>query len=349
MPIEQPDRNDDTIRLPFATKIIPPSIPLSLAKRGSLPIWAALGVALGMLLGGIGLYTWPSFRTPVAPPFAAPTGAAQLALSPIQVEAATSQEILNRTASALTIYRLAENPRVLVLDFPSLKQQGRMLDRIAAQVEKAQTPKKHLLNDADLQISVKAIGETPDGYYYGHDYSAAALTHFFALADRDEVALTQEEIMLRRLLQQEGWFGPGFKAGLISLPTIGADKNITRAARLAILNHELAHGEYFANPEYAAYVNLFWKSMVTTKEQSDIRAFLMSEGYDSNNEELVENEAQAYLMFTVDPTFFSPTRSGMAVERRNELQARFHAGMKASWLRDVLTTLLPPTGALQHR
>src|SRR5262249_56029658 len=63
-----------------------------------------------------------------------------------------------------------------------------------------------------------------------HDYSAAALARFFALADRDHIELRVEEERLRTLLRQEGWLAPGAVAGLISLPAVGADAKIGRAS-----------------------------------------------------------------------------------------------------------------------
>ena len=41
--------------------------------------------------------------------------------------------------TSLTVFRLADNPRILVLDFASLHEQGEMLNRVAAFVEKAGT------------------------------------------------------------------------------------------------------------------------------------------------------------------------------------------------------------------
>ena len=98
-----------------------------------------------------------------------------------------------------------------------------MLNRVAAFVEKAGLPHDRVLTDAELDAAIRASGETPATYYYGHDYRAADLIRFFALADRAGVALTPEEERLRRLLRQAGWTDTSAAGALISIPKAGAD------------------------------------------------------------------------------------------------------------------------------
>ena len=96
-----------------------------------------------------------------------------------------------------------------MLDFPTLLQQGLMLDRVAALVEKAGLPRDRVLTDTELDAAIRARGDTIATFYYGHDYPAAALARFFTLADRDHVALNGQEQKLRALLRQLGWLAPG--------------------------------------------------------------------------------------------------------------------------------------------
>ncbi len=49
-------------------------------------------------------------------------------------------------AAALTVYRMAENPDIMVLDFPSLHDQGQALNRVAAMVEKRGVPHDRVLD-----------------------------------------------------------------------------------------------------------------------------------------------------------------------------------------------------------
>ena len=219
-----------------------------------------------------------------------------------------------------------------MLDFASLREQGLMLDRVAALIEKAGLPRDRVLSDPALAQAIAARGETVETFYYGHDYSAASLRRFFVLAR----ALNAEEMELRALLEQERWLRPGALGGLISIPRVGANAFVTAEARATILRHELSHGEFFTDPAYAGYVWAFWSDELSETEREAVRRFLASEDYDGGEDELVVNEMQAYLMFTRDPGFFRPAMVGMSPERIAVIRARFLAGMAEGWLRDVL-------------
>jgi hypothetical protein len=278
---------------------------------------------------------WP--RSAAVHPPMPPTAATPIDFPPLPVETATVQQIRVHEAADLSVIRLAENPRIVVLDFASLSRQRNMLDRVAALIEKVNLPRDRILNKGELESAVQAGGEDDAGFYYGHDYSYASLVRFFAIADRDHVVLTQEEVTLRRLLGSLGWTTPCVAAGLISVPRVGANGNVTMAARDTILPHELSHGEYFSNPAYAAYVHHFFLTVMTPPEQEAFRNFLVEEGYDPSSVELIENETQAYLLFTPDPRFFSLPEVHMTPARRAELRIAFLVGMPAGWLKDVLS------------
>jgi hypothetical protein len=254
------------------------------------------------------------------------------------IETANEQQIRDHVPTGLTIFRFADNPRILVLDFAALHEQGMMLNRVAALIEKAGLPRDRVLTDEALDAAIHSQGDTVETFYYGHDYSAASLARFFTLADSEDIKLDPEEERLRAMLHQEGWFMPGLNAGLISLPAVGADPKVTAATRAAILRHELSHGEFFSNPVYADYVHNFWLTVLTEPERTVFRSFLGKEEYDVGEEELMYNEMQAYLMFTRDPAFFTPAMAGLTQARLAELQTRFLAGMPAGWLRNVLAS-----------
>jgi hypothetical protein len=277
----------------------------------------------------------PAPATAPAPPVATPAPA----LAPsFQIETADEQQIRDHVPTGLTVFRFADNPNILVLDFASLHDQGMMLNRVAALIEKAGLPRDRVLTDAELDAAIRAQGDTVESFYYGHDYPVTALARFFALADQQHIALDPQEEQLRHLMQQLGWFAPGVTAGLISLPAVGADRYINLAARAAILRHELSHGEFFSDPAYAAYVHNFWLTELTEDERAAVRKFLGNEDYDVHDEELMYNEMQAYLMFTRDPTFFTPNLADLTPERLAEIQSRFLAGMPKGWLRNVLAS-----------
>ena len=249
------------------------------------------------------------------------------------IRTATEAEIVADVPQTLTLFRFAPIPAVLVLDFPTLAEQGRMLNRIAALVEKRGLPHDHLLNDAQLDAAIRAGGDTPDTYYYGHDYPAGEIRRFFALADRDTVSLNADEQRLRRIAAQAAAEPAGLGA-LISLPSAVAVNGVDTADRAAILHHELSHGEYFTDPIYARYTGGIWSTVLTAEERGRFRAYLGAEGYDTGLEDLMINEMQAYLMHTPDPRFFDPARLGIAAARLAAIREAFTAGMPPSWLRD---------------
>jgi len=278
----------------------------------------------------------PVAVAPPTPPAAAPPASPAFAL-----RSADEATILADPAADLTLFRFAPDPSVVVLDFPSLDQQGRMLNRVAALVEKAGLPHDRVLSDAELDAAIRLHGDTVATYYYGHDYPAAALARFFALADRDHVALGPEEERLRALLRQLGWLAPDLATAkiagaLISLSRQGADPDITAPVRAAILHHELSHGAFFAEPAYADYVRQFWQTALTQPERDAIEKFLGSEDYDTGDATLMVNEMQAYLMFTYDPHFFLPSNIGMTEARRAALQAAFRRDLPVPWLRAAM-------------
>jgi hypothetical protein len=281
-----------------------------------------------------------------------PPAATGIAAPPAQVPAIPAQQpgefavvpasvddIRGNNPADLSIFRLAENPNIVVLDFGSLEQQGRMLDRIAALMEKKSLPRDRILTPEQLVRAIHSDSNPAPWFYYGHDYSVAELNHFFDVAARDAVPLTPEESALSRLLGQLGWRDVTTSAALISIPRIGADSNVTTNARNTILTHELSHGEYFSNPAYADYVHRFWQSALTAPERDAIRAFLAREGYDRDNPEIMENEAQAYLLFTADANFFTPHDVGMTPARRADLRNQFLRDMPLGWLKEMLAQL----------
>ncbi|MCW3473889.1 hypothetical protein [Limobrevibacterium gyesilva] len=306
-------------------------------------------MALAVALGGawLALRPQPAGLSPpgqvaVVPPLPQPgprAGAPAFA-----IRDASEAEILENRDGGLVIFRFRPNPRILVLDFADLSEQGRMLNRVAALVEKAGLPRDRLLDDTELDAAIRAHGDRPETYYYGHDYSAAALARFFALAERDRVALTPQEQMLRLLLAQEGYLQPGALGGIISIPRAGADPFVDLGARATILHHELSHGEYFSNPAYAAYARAFWSGVLTEAERAAFIRYLAHEDYDPSQEDLMINEMQAYLMHTPDRRFFDPGTLGLPVGAVNRLQATFLLGMPAGWLRDG-TSVPPPVEA----
>jgi hypothetical protein len=223
-------------------------------------------------------------------------------------------------ASQPMMLRFAGNPAVFVLDFPNLAQQGAALNRVAALVEKAGLPRDRVLEQAELAAAIAAAGDTAETFYYGHNYRGADLARFFELATRDGLALTLEEAWVREqlgvaraLVQRET------EIAILSVAAPGAQ--IDESARASILRHELGHGWFATRPAYAEHVREAWKSDFSEAERAAFRAFLAREGYDTTDDRLMMDEAQAYLLFTPDPRFFNPGHVRLPEERVARLRA----------------------------
>jgi hypothetical protein len=244
--------------------------------------------------------------------------------------------------TALTVFRFQANPQILVLDFPTLLQQGLMLNRVAAMVEKSGLPHDRVLTDSELDIAIKAHGDTVESYYYGHDYSAANLAAFFRRADRQGIRLDPQEETLRRLLTEQGFMLPGSRQALITLPRAGVTPGLDQTMRAAILEHELSHGEFFSNPAYADFVRYFFRSVMSEADRAAFRSFLQRDDYDPAVPDLIVNETQAYLMNTSDPRLFNPAEAGLSLAELDRLRGLFLAGMPAGWLRDRIAAKMRP-------
>lgn len=308
-----------------ATVLRRPPLPRRPARRRTL---LAAGAAAG-LAAGAG-FAAAVLRRPRPPPAPAP--------AEIPTTLADEATIRDHVARNLTVFRFAPAPAIVVLDFPTLALQGATLNRVAALVEKAGLPRDRVLDDAALAAAIRAGGDTPETYYFGHDYAAGSLARFFALADADRVALNAAEEWLRTLLRQLGWFAPGAVGALITLPRVPqpAVAALDTAARATILRHELSHGLFFTAPAYAAYVQRFWDTALSDDERAAVRRFLGTQGYDVANPELIRNEMQAYLLFTPDPRFCRAADLGMTPARRTALAAAFLRDMPPGWLHDSL-------------
>lgn len=253
----------------------------------------------------------PGTPAPVAP---------AASLAEIGPAIATQADILAHRANTPTMFRLDVNPRIFVADFPNLDQQGAAFNRTAALIEKAGLPRDRVLDDAALSAAITRSGDTPGTYYYGHNYRGRDLERFFALAERDGIRLTPEETWLRqeiarirRLVPAPGEFA------VISVP--GLEERVDDAMRRAILQHEIGHGHFFTDARFAAHVERIWREDFTEMERAAFRAFLAREGYDPAIEEVMINEAMAYLIFTPDPRFFTPSHAGLTDARADALRA----------------------------
>ncbi|WP_419897446.1 hypothetical protein [Roseomonas sp. USHLN139] len=342
---------DDTIRLP-------PGMDLRLLRRrrrrASALGWGAATVGLAMALG---LGGWlllgrdvapapvpvPIAAAPTAPTAPPPAAAPAEALPPVlrlplddappprapgPPRAAPpllrEAEIAAHRPQRPTLLRLVENPRIFVLDFPDLASQGAALNRIAALVEKAATPRDRVLTEAELAAVLARSGERAETFYYGHDYRGSDLVRFFALAARDRITLNAAEQWVTEQLAAARHAEPSGEIALISIVAPGGA--VDEAARRTTLRHEIGHGHDFTLPFYAAHVRRVWSERLVESERAGFRAFLAREGYDTRNADLMAGEMQAYLLFTPDARFFSPRMANLTPVQADNLRAMLLEG-----------------------
>ena len=257
------------------------------------------------------------------------------------IEVATFRQILANRSPDWRATRLAENPKILVVEFPDLVAQGLALNRLAALIEKHNAPRDRLLSDDRLTKFIEQAGDTSETFYFGHDYQAEAIARFFNLAVLQQVRLNADELRLRNLLleanllreedgQMVGNPGPQaivtFTALQTDRPQTPVDESVDAQRREATLRHELSHGEFFTNVDYRNHCWIVWQQLADN-DRSLLRKFLASQGYDQHNESLMVNEAQAFLMNTPDDRVINAHLIGLSQSRFDGLRELFRQGL----------------------
>lgn len=256
------------------------------------------------------------------------------------VPAVDYQQILDARSPTLQVFDYSGRQPVFIFDFPTLAEQGRTFNRMVALVERIGLARSRVLNDVELAEFIRATGKTEYTFAYGNDFLASELVVFFNLAEHNNIALNEEERRLRGLLFERGLIREryGFlqavrpNAVILSIPQQKQGRGeppVDAAARHTILTHELAHAEYYTNPDYRAWCRKFWHEILTERQRESLRAFLSRSGYDPRNEELMINEAQAYLSFTPDKRAFSAKLAGLTETELSRLRQSFQAGAPA--------------------
>ena len=249
-------------------------------------------------------------------------------------------ELLDRRTTDWQIARLRGNPAVLVIEFPNLAEQGAAMNRIAALLEKAGAPRDRVLNDAALAELIRRHGDNPQTFYQGHNYVAEQLARFYTLAARQGQSLNAQEERLRKTLVDAHVLGRDGDAtiaqGLQAVvsytatqrddPTTRMDESIDDRRRESVLRHELSHGLYFTNRAYRDHCWRFWRERLTEDERERLRRMLVRLNYDGANEDLIVNEAQAFLMHTPDDRAFNAASLGITERQLSDLRRRFMQG-----------------------
>lgn len=261
--------------------------------------------------------------------------AAALLVSQLEV-----RELLERQVRDWTFARLRGNPAVVVVEFPSLAEQGAALNRVAALIEKSGAPRDRVLGDAALADLIRRHGDNPQTFYQGHNYLADQLARFYTLAARQGQKLNPQEERLRRALVDahalardgDATVPQGLQA-VVSFsatqrddPSTPMDESIDERRRESVLRHELSHGLYYTNRAYREHCWRFWRERLTEDERTRLRQMLVRLNYDGSNEELMVNEAQAFLMHTPDDRAFNAASLGLSERQLSDMRRRFMQG-----------------------
>lgn len=227
--------------------------------------------------------------------------------------------IFHSRATAPIAWRYSPNPEIWVLDLPGLETLGRTFNRVTQLKEHQYSePYPRVLTTEELGKYIAAANRTNASFAAGHDMRVSDMVQFFNLAERDKVELFAEEYALRdflmaqELIKEWRGFYQAQKPNVVVLSIPQAqDGGMNANSRYAILLHEMAHGEFHTNSFYNKYCRSFWDSALSDAQRDAFRKFLASMRYAIDNEELVINEMQAYLMFTPDARSFSAARLGV--------------------------------------
>ncbi len=177
-------------------------------------------------------------------------------------------------------------PSILIIDFMDYRTQAAFLKRLAFFVEKK--------GFAGQLHSDEVLADLHG--WNAHDYRAEDLAAFFSLAEEGDFPLNRAEKRLRRILLDNGIIhaeADGYTAGEGGI--ISLSQESSPRLRYLFATHEAYHGLYFASEEYRRRVSEIW-SANDEREREFWRLFLDWRNYDVEDEYLLENEFQAYLM-----------------------------------------------------
>ncbi len=228
-------------------------------------------------------------------------------------------EMLHRPASSwrrsdFELYSWNLFPKLLIFDYRDYAIQAAMLKRLAFFVEKKESAGTVLPNEKI---------EHRHGWN-AHDYRSDDLARFFTRAAAEAVELNPEELLLRRILLENGiieetgdmrW--KGVDGGLLSL-----SKESSARLRYLFLVHEGYHGLFFTSAPFRDRVFAIWETLAE-EEQRFWKHFLDWKRYNVDDSYLLVNEFMAYLMQQstdrVEPYFYDYIIPAM-IEARPELE-----------------------------
>jgi hypothetical protein len=264
----------------------------------------------------------------------------ELPLGSREVKSLSKPEIIAAVSDRFTAYFLRSNPRTLVLDFPTIRDQARMFGRVILFVERGGAPKTKVLTVPEAQKWLAQNSEKLESLTMGNNFRAGELARFFNTARFQGEPLTVDETRLYNWLletqvlrdEELGVSVVQPELILISFPQTSsvpgcAACGVTPALRAVVLEHELAHARFATDTAYQNYVMWYWSQAMNVVARTKFTQFLRKRGYDTNIPELLANEMQAFLIHTPDAAVFGAAQLGMTEPELNDLRESFRAGL----------------------
>lgn len=255
--------------------------------------------------------------------------------------------ILDNRSDRVSVFDYSNRSLILIIDFPTLAEQGSMFNRVVTLIERIGAPRERVLNNDELAQFIRSVGKTGATLAYGNDFLVAELVVFFNLADMGGIQLTAQELALRQLLVDRRLMAVrnGFyqavtpQAVILSIPqeSSGGPGNppVSALARRTILMHEISHAEFYTNTLYANYCRQFWRNVMMEDQRTAFRKFLSRSSYNPEHEEMMINETQAYLLYTPDSRAFNAKLVGLKDKELESLRTRFWGGFAEAPLAEL--------------
>ncbi len=190
------------------------------------------------------------------------------------------------------LFAWSDYPQILWTDHRTYETQSRMFTRLAFFVEKAGFQGR-LLSDAEL--------EDKHGWN-AHNYRPEGLSDFYNTAEATGFSLNEAELELREILEHNGLIirdetrPPGERWQLGAGGILSISQSSFSALRRLLTVHEAMHGVFYMEPEFREIAFNHWNNTFSSQERNFWQQFFAWMTYDPDDQYLMVNEFQAYIL-----------------------------------------------------
>lgn len=179
-------------------------------------------------------------------------------------------------------------PNILWIDTRDYAIQAAMFRRMAFFVEKRGFTGR-LLTDQEL---AERHG------WNAHNYRGEGLAAFYNAVEREQFPINEMETALRDIVVEHGLIRRGGDGQWIAGPggLLAISRESHPELRRLLLSHEAMHGVYYVEPAFREAVERYWHETLSDSERNYWRSFFSWMSYSPEDEYLMINEFQAYLL-----------------------------------------------------